>query len=69
MKQIVQCYFNSGPHKKKSKGLLQLAKELNVVLPLKCSLPQLRELLSKHPAFQVVNNKFIFKNMNLPLPV
>jgi hypothetical protein len=55
VKQIIQCYFQSGPNKKKSKGLLELAKELHVVLPPKCSLSELRELLSRHPAFQTVS--------------
>jgi hypothetical protein len=58
MKKIVQCYFDSGPNKNESKGLLQIAKELGVVLPSKCSLPQLRELLIQHPAFKTVNEKY-----------
>ncbi|CAM4846024.1 unnamed protein product, partial [Rotaria magnacalcarata] len=52
IKKTIQCFFSSGPHQNKSKGLLQLAKELNIILPAKCSLSQLRELLSEDPAFQ-----------------
>lgn len=59
VKNTVQCYFHSGPHANKSKGLLELSKELNIALPPKCFLPQLRKLLSEHPAFQIVNIKIL----------
>ncbi|CAF4260215.1 unnamed protein product [Rotaria magnacalcarata] len=52
IKKTIQYFFSSGPHQNKSKGLLQLAKELNIILPTKCFLSQLRELLSEYPAFQ-----------------
>ena len=59
-KKILQCYFQSGPNKNKRKGLLELAKELNISVPLPCTLPQLRELLSRHPPFETVSHKFVF---------
>ena len=62
VKQVVECYFSSGPHKNKSKGLLQLAKELNIVLPTKYSLSQLREIFSRHPALETVNKLFFSMN-------
>ena len=45
-KEFLQSYFQSGPNKNKSKGLLELAKELNIQLPVPCTLSQLRKLLS-----------------------
>ena len=60
-KKILQCYFQSGPNKNKSKGLLELAKELDISAPLPCSPSQLRELLSRHPAFEMVSRKVGFK--------
>jgi hypothetical protein len=65
VKKTIQCYFHSGPNKNKSKGLWEIAKELNIALPSKCSLVQLRELLNRHPAFQIVNNKFSFSQSGL----
>ncbi|CAF4766921.1 unnamed protein product, partial [Rotaria sp. Silwood2] len=52
IKKTIQRFFSSDPHENKSKGLLELAKELNITLPTKCSLSELRKLLSEHPAFQ-----------------
>ena len=37
-----------------SKGLLKLARELNVSIPAKCSLAELKSKLSQHPAFRSV---------------
>lgn len=54
-KQILDCYFQNGPNKGKSKGLMNLAKELKVNLPSKIKLEDLRALLSDHPAFKIVS--------------
>jgi hypothetical protein len=54
-KQILNCYFQSGPNHEKSKGLLYLAKELKVKLPSKIKLKDLRALLSDHPAFKTMS--------------
>lgn len=56
---VLHCFFQSGPHKGKSKGLIELAKELEIKLPPKIKLDELRELLSDHPAFKTVRNYFI----------
>ena len=53
--QVIDCFFKSGPHKGLSKGLLEISKELNVTLPSKLKLDQLRDILSNHPAFKVVS--------------
>lgn len=52
----IDCYFRTGSNRNKSKRLLELAKELGVVSSQKCSLPELRTLLSQHSAFQPVSN-------------
>jgi hypothetical protein len=54
--RVLYCYFQSGPDQGKSKGLLELAKELEVNLPSKIKLDNLRDLLSDHPAFKTVIN-------------
>ncbi|CAF4450698.1 unnamed protein product, partial [Didymodactylos carnosus] len=41
-----------GPNKGKSKGLVELSKEFCVQLPSKVKLNEIREILSKHRAFQ-----------------
>ncbi|CAF3196935.1 unnamed protein product [Rotaria socialis] len=51
----ISCYFDSGLHKGKSKGLLQLAKELHVHVDPTIKLLELRKILSDHPAFQNVS--------------
>lgn len=51
----VPCFFETGEHKGKSKGLLQLANDLQVPVQSSIKLPELRALLSKHPAFQNVS--------------
>ena len=57
-KQLIDCYFKRGPNKGMSKGLLEIAKELNVLMPKACKLDQLRSLLSQHRAFQNVSITF-----------
>ena len=59
VKQSIHCYIESGPNKNKSKGLLEIAKELNVPVPPKCKLDQLRNLLGHHPAFQNVSGSVL----------
>ena len=54
-KQIVNCYFQNGPHKDISKGLLKIAQELKVPVPSNCNLKDLRKLLSSHAAFSTVS--------------
>jgi len=49
-KQTIQCYDHNGI----SKGLLALAYELNVNVPQKCKLDELKTILSNHPAFKTV---------------
>ncbi|CAF5016143.1 unnamed protein product, partial [Rotaria sp. Silwood1] len=54
-KQILNCYFQGGPNHGMSKGLLYLAKELQIQVPSKIRLEDLRVLLSDHPAFKTVS--------------
>ncbi len=54
--KVLQCYFQSGPDQGKSKGLLEIAKELKVKLPSKIKLDDCLELLSDHPAFKTVRS-------------
>ena len=51
----VPCYFTSGQNCGKSKGLVELAKDLNVPLTAQMTLSEIRALLSSHPAFQNVS--------------
>lgn len=53
--KVVDCYFKYGVNKDKSKGLVELCKELGVQLPAKVKLDKIREILSKHRAFQNVS--------------
>ena len=53
--QVIDCFFKRGPNNGLSKGLLEISKELNVKLPPKIKLEQLREILANHPAFKVVS--------------
>ena len=53
--QIIDCFFKRGPNNGLSKGLLEISKELNVKLPPRVKLEQLREILANHPAFKVVS--------------
>ncbi|CAF4216902.1 unnamed protein product, partial [Adineta steineri] len=45
-------FFKRGSNKGLSKGLLQIAKELNVPLPKACKLHELRGFLSQYRAFR-----------------
>jgi hypothetical protein len=53
-KNITDCYFKYGPNKGKSKGLLEIANELQISVPRGCKLQELQDLLSQHKAFQNV---------------
>ena len=54
-RKVLDCYFKDGPNKGKSKGLVELCRDLGVVLPQKIKLHEVRETLAKHPAFQNVS--------------
>jgi hypothetical protein len=54
MIQSLPCYFQNGPDKGKSKGLFQIAVELECRPPAGIKLNELRQLLSHHPAFKNV---------------
>ncbi len=56
--QIVNCYFTSGKNKGMSKGLLILAEELKVKVPVNVKLEELKRLLGLHKAFQNVRLLF-----------
>ncbi|CAF0862631.1 unnamed protein product [Didymodactylos carnosus] len=51
----IDCYFECGPNKNKSKGLVEICKELDIKLHDKCKLHEIRDILSKHRAFQNVS--------------
>ena len=53
--QRLDCYFSSDSLKGKYKGPLQIGIELGLNIPKKIKLPELKELLLKHRAFQKVN--------------
>ena len=53
-KRKIDTHFKSGPQKGRSKGLLEIAKELKVDIPGKISLDELRNRLNQHPAFMNV---------------
>ncbi|CAF1284210.1 unnamed protein product [Rotaria sp. Silwood1] len=52
--KTINCYFTDGENKGKSRGLLNIAQNLGLKVPLNCKLQQLKELVSQHPAFQNV---------------
>jgi hypothetical protein len=54
-KKVIDCYFKEGEYKGKSKGLVQLCKDLGVQLPAKIKLDEIIKKLSTHPAFQNVS--------------
>ena len=56
----MDCYFRKGLNKNKSKGLLELTKKLGVASSEKCSLSELRTLLSQHSAFSIPACKELF---------
>ncbi|CAF4994978.1 unnamed protein product [Rotaria sp. Silwood1] len=50
--QSLSCYFQQGSNRGKSKGLFEIAVELNYNPSPKLKLSELRQLLAHHPAFQ-----------------
>lgn len=48
----MNCFFQDGPLKGKSKGLRQIALELGYELDPKLKLKELKNILLKHPAFR-----------------
>lgn len=59
--QTLHCYFQSGPNQGKSKGLLAIAKELELVIPSTIKLVDLQKMLANHPAFQIVRYQLFQK--------
>jgi len=58
--KIIDCYFKNGPHRGKSKGLLEIANELHLSIPRASKLGELHHLLSHHKAFENVIIHFFF---------
>ena len=52
---IIDCYFKHGGNECKSKGLVELCKDLDVQLPAKIKLDGIREIPSEHRAFENVS--------------
>ena len=51
VRRIINCYDHDG----ESKGLLKLANELNLHIPPRCKLAELKMIMSEHPAFKHVS--------------
>ena len=51
----ISCYFLQGEHKGKSKGLVELSKDLNVPISSSIKLAEIRNTFSSHLAFQNVS--------------
>lgn len=56
VRRIINCYDQDG----ESKGLLKLANELHLQVPRRCKLPELKMIVSEHPAFKNVSRS-LFK--------
>ncbi|CAF1250957.1 unnamed protein product, partial [Didymodactylos carnosus] len=54
VKQTVNCYFTTGNLKGQSKGLLNIALDLGIRVPVGCKLDELKALLLRHPTFKNV---------------
>lgn len=54
--KVLHCYFQSGSNQGKSKGLLEIAKELQLKLAPTIKLQDLQKLLADHPAFKNVRH-------------
>ncbi|CAF1225955.1 unnamed protein product [Didymodactylos carnosus] len=52
--KVIDYYFQRGENKDKSKGLVELRKDLGIKLPDKAKLKEIHEILSTHCAFQNV---------------
>ena len=51
----ISCYFLQGEHKGKSKGLVELSKDLSMPISSSMKLAEIRNILSSHSAFQNVS--------------
>ena len=51
----ISCYFLKVEHKRKSRGLVELSKDLNMPISSSMKLAEIRNILSSHPAFQNVS--------------
>lgn len=58
---IFDFFFQSGPRKGQSKGLLAIAEELDFRVPPRTTLEQLKLILSGHPIFQNVLYSVFFE--------
>ena len=56
-RKTLNCFFQSGPQKGQSKGLLNMALELGIKVSTNCKLEELKFMLSGHKAFQNVSCK------------
>ena len=65
--KVIDCYFKGGENRGKSKGLVELCKDLGVHLPAKIKLDEIRDILSQHRAFQNVSEILLLcsKTLNL----
>ncbi|CAF4508624.1 unnamed protein product, partial [Didymodactylos carnosus] len=50
--KVIDCCFKGGENKGKSKGLVELCKDLGVQLLAQIELDEIRDMLSRHRAFQ-----------------
>ena len=62
--KTIQCYFISGPSKGKARELLRIAKESKILLHDNIKLKELKEVLGRHEAFQIVR-KFLVTIFNI----
>ena len=53
--KVIDCYFKHAENEGKSKGLIELCKDLGVQLSAKIKSDEIREILSEHRAFQNVS--------------
>ena len=53
--ESISCSFLQGEHKGKSKGLVELSKDLNMSISSSMKLAEIRNILSSHSAFQNVS--------------
>ena len=60
VRKIINCYDDDG----ESKGLLKLADELNLHIPQRCKLPELKMIMSEHAAFKNVGRPLFILIIN-----
>ena len=56
--KVIDCYFKYLSNKDKSKGFIETCKNLGSQLPARVQMDQIREILSRHRAFQNESNSF-----------